>query len=92
MSDFINLIDLALEENAPLGLFNVSTGVGHSIHDVFCAVCNYLEIETPEVPIAPIGSDDIAEVVLDPAETEVAFNWRAKFDFQSTIQNQLRVV
>ena len=64
--------------------------MGNSIHDVFCEVCNYLELEIPEVPISPIGSDDIAEVVLDPSETEVAFNWRAKFDFKSTIQNQLQ--
>ena len=35
MSDFVKLMDLALEDNAPIGVFNVSTGKGHSIYDVF---------------------------------------------------------
>ena len=45
MSDFLRLMESTLTENSPLGLFNVSTGIGHSIHDVFIAVCDYLEID-----------------------------------------------
>ena len=89
INDFLRLIDLALEESAPLGIFNVSTGLGYSIYEVFCAVCEYLEIDTPEVPRLPVGDDDVSEVVLDPSETEKAFNWKAIVNFSDTIHNQL---
>lgn len=90
MSDFLSLINLTLEEDAPTGVFNVSTGVGNSIHDVFLAVCSYLEIEPPDVPIVAVGDDDVREVVLDSSETEKAFNWKAQVSFEDTIFNQLK--
>ena len=90
MTDFLRLIDQALEESAPLGIFNVSTGLGYSIYDLFCAVCEYLDIDMPEVPRLPVGDDDVSEVVLDPSETEKAFNWKATVNFKDTIHNQLR--
>lgn len=90
IGDFLRLMDLALGESSPLGLFNVSTGLGYSIYEVFCAVCEYLEIDTPEVPRLPVGDDDVSEVVLDPSKTEMAFNWKAKVNFKDTIHNQLK--
>ena len=90
MSDFLNLIDIAIDPDAPTGVFNVSTGVGHSIHDVFKAVSSYLGIDSPDVPITPVGDDDVHEVVLDPSETEKAFDWKANVSFQDTISNQLK--
>ncbi len=90
MSDFLKLMDRAIQEEAPSGVFNVSTGVGNSIYDVFSVVSSYLNIDTPEVPIVPAGGDDVAEVVLDPAETEKAFNWKANVNFEETITNQLQ--
>ena len=90
MTDFLRLIDQALEDSAPLGIFNVSTGLGYSIYDLFCAVCEYLEIDMPEVPRLPVGDDDVSEVVLDPSKTEKAFNWKATVKFKDTIHNQLR--
>ena len=90
MSDFLNLMDKAFQEKAPSGVFNVSTGVGNTIHDVFSVVCSYLNIDVPEVPVVPAGDDDVAEVVLDPVETEKAFNWKANVNFEETINNQLQ--
>ncbi len=90
MSDFLNLMDLAINNDSPTGVFNVSTGVGYSIYDVFKAVSSYLVIDTPEVPIEPVGDDDVPKVVLDPTETEKAFNWKAIVEFQDTISNQLK--
>ena len=90
MTDFLRLMDLALDESAPIGKFNVSSGLGYSIYDVFCAVCEYLEIDIPEVPKMPVGDDDVPEVVLDPSVTEKTFNWKAKINFKDTIHNQLK--
>lgn len=89
MADFFSLMDLVLADDAPTGVYNVSTGVGSSIKDVYDEVAAYLGITAPEVPIVPPGSDDVPTVVLDPALTESTFGWRAEHDFRSTIRRQL---
>lgn len=90
INDFFSLMDRILTEEFATGVYNVSSGMGHSIHEVFEAVCTYLEISTPDVPILPVGDDDVREVVLDPAKTHEAFDWQAKVSFTETIHNQLR--
>ena len=90
MGDFFELMDIVLRDDAATGVFNVSTGEGRSILDVFQTVADYLGIEAPEVPVVPVGADDVAQVVLDPSATEKAFGWKAKKGFQETIHNQLK--
>lgn len=89
MSDFLSLMDVVIETGAPTGLFNVSTGAGNSIKDVYDTVAKYLNIDPPDVPIVPVGDDDVPEVVLDPSETEKVFGWKAAIDFEQTIFRQL---
>ena len=90
MSDFLKLMDLVLMKDSPVGIFNVSTGLGYSILDIFQVVVDYLGIEKPEIPVEPVGVDDISNVVLDPSETLNAFGWEAKVSFEETILNQLK--
>jgi len=90
ISDFFSLMDDVLKVDAPTGVFNVSTGEGQTIHDVYLVVAHYLGIDPPEVPIVPAGEDDVAQVVLDPSATRMAFGWNAKVNFEDTIVNQLR--
>jgi nucleoside-diphosphate-sugar epimerase len=89
INDFFAIMDRVLEIDAPVGVFNVSTGEGRSIHDVFHAVAKFLDIKTPQVPIVPPSNDDVPKVVLDPSKTEEVFGWRAKVGFEDTIFNQL---
>ncbi len=90
MSDFLLLMDKALVVGAPTGAFNVSTGQGYSIKDIFDTVVSYLGIELDEpVKVVPPGDDDVPAVVLDPSETERAFEWKAKVDFKQTIYRML---
>ena len=89
MEDFLTLMDKVIETDAPTGVFNVSTGVGASIKDVFDAVAKYLNITPPEVPILPVGDDDVPSVILDPSVTETTFGWKASYDFEATINRQL---
>lgn len=90
MSDFFSLMDIVLEVDAPTGVFNVSTGEGRSILNVFQAVAAYLGMPTPDVAIVPAGEDDVSCVVLDPAETENIYGWRAQKGFLETISAQLQ--
>ncbi|WP_374300544.1 NAD-dependent epimerase/dehydratase family protein [Ferrovibrio sp.] len=91
MEDFFALMDLVMADGGPTGLFNVSTGEGRSIKDVFDAVVTYLGISLSEpVPVVPPGADDVPAVVLDPSETERAFGWTARIGFTETIERLLR--
>lgn len=89
MEDFLSLMDKALDTKAPTGVFNVSTGAGSSIKEVFDTVAEYLQITPPEVPIVPVGDDDVPAVVLDPSKTEKEYGWKAKFGFKEIIHRQL---
>lgn len=89
MADFFAIVDRALEDDAPTGVFNVSTGEGHTILDVYRAVASHLGITSPEVDVVPPGADDVPAVVLDPSVTEREFGWRARIAFAETIQRQL---
>ena len=91
MSDFLSLIDHIINNKQSVkGIFNVSTGEGHSIKEIFDIVANYLKLNLEKEPlILPVGDDDIKTVVLDPKITEEFFSWRAKVDFKDIIINQL---
>ena len=90
MEDFFSLMDIVLNPETLTGVYNVSTGEGHTIKDVFAAVATYLGMTAPEVPVVPPEVDDVPAVVLDPAETERIFGWKATRCFQETIQGQLQ--
>ncbi len=89
MEDFLDVLKIILENEIPSGAYNVSTGVGSSIKEVFDCVVEHLNIKAPEVPIVPVGADDVRAVVLDASLTEKIFNWKAKYNFKQTIKRQL---
>lgn len=90
ISDFFSLINKVLKPDASTGIYNVSTGKGRSIRDVYLAVSNYLGIIPSDILVVPTGVDDVPSVILDPFATEKAFDWRAQVDFEEVIANQLR--
>jgi nucleoside-diphosphate-sugar epimerase len=90
ISDFLALMDVVMEADAPGGVFNVSTGEARSIKEVFDTVARYLGMTPPDVPIVAPESDDVPTVVLDPSETARILGWQAKVSFEETINRQLR--
>lgn len=90
MSDFLELMDLVLAANES-GIYNVSTGEGQNIHEVFKVVARHLGMAgvTPAA-INPPGDDDVAALVLDPSETTRVFGWTAKVGFEQTVLRMLR--
>lgn len=89
MSDFLALMDLLLGREAR-GVFNVSTGEGHTIKEIFDEVAAYLGVTLKEpVPVVPPGADDVKAMVLDPSRTEAALGWKARVGFKETIRRQL---
>ena len=89
MSDFLSFMDLAIEADAPTGIFNLASGEVHSIKEIFDIVTDYLGLGVKEVPVVPPAADDVPVVHLDATETTNAFNWSAKIGFADTIRRQL---
>jgi UDP-glucose 4-epimerase len=90
MDDFFEIMDLAMADGAPTGIYNVSTGTGHTIKEIFDIVVDHLGIELSEpVPDVPPGADDVPAVVLDPSTTIRDFGWTPKYSFAETIRRML---
>ena len=91
MEDFLAITERALEDDAPVGRFNVSTGTGHTIREIFRIVAAHLGLDpNQEVPEVDPGPDDVPAVVLDPSATAVAFGWRPRYGFEDIIGRVLR--
>ncbi|MGB0370670.1 MAG: NAD-dependent epimerase/dehydratase family protein [Opitutales bacterium] len=90
IDDFIRLIEQLLGAGPQVGVFNVSTGEGKSIKDIFDAVATFLGLEIEAPPIVPVGEDDIETVVIDPSDTEAILGWRATTPFETLIEKQLK--
>ena len=90
MEDFLTIVDLAMSANAPTGIFNVSTGTGHTVKEIFDIVVEHLgiELDRPVDEVDP-GSDDVPAVVLDPSLTMTAFGWTPRYGFRETIRRML---
>lgn len=89
MNDFVALMDIVIRDGAPTGVFNVSTGEGHTIKEIFDLVAAHLGLSEERVPAVPPGKDDVPAVVLDPSHTEQTFQWKAKASFSEMINRQL---
>ena len=89
MSDFVAFMDLAIQPNSPIGIFNLSSGEAHSIKEIFDHVADYLGLGKIEAPVVPAEADDVPVVVLDSSETHKAFGWKAQVPFAEIISKQL---
>ncbi|MBV8270941.1 MAG: NAD-dependent epimerase/dehydratase family protein [Cupriavidus sp.] len=90
MEDFLALMDQLLGETVPAGVYNVSTGEGHSIKEIFDIVADHLRLSNIEQPpIVPPGADDVPAVVLDASFTNATLGWHAEHNFEQTIRRQL---
>ena len=90
MSDFFAAMDRVMAADAPTGIFNVSSGVGHTIRDIYDAVRAHLSLPPdPDVKVVPVGDDDVPAVVPDPGRTTEILGWRAQIPFAETIRRML---
>ena len=90
MSDFMSLMEILFSNPSAKGIYNVSTGKGNTILDIFNEVAKHLGIHDakPDAIVEP-GPDDIASVVLDPTKTMSDIGWTAKVGFEETISRML---
>jgi len=90
MDDFFSIMDLVMADDAPTGVFNVSTGVGHTIKEIFDVVVDHLKITLKEpVPEVEPDKDDVPKVVLDASTTRARFGWQPRYSFEQTVRRML---
>jgi nucleoside-diphosphate-sugar epimerase len=90
ISDFNTAVDLVMAQPSVTGVFNVGSGEGHSVVEIYDIVRGHLGLAPdPGVRIEPIGPDDVAEVVLDPTKTKKALGWKATVNFNTTLDRML---
>ncbi len=90
MEDFFTIVDAVLRPDAPSGVYNVSTGTGHTIKEIFDLVVEHLGVVLRDpVPEVDPGADDVPAVVLDPSGTMEAFGWRPRYAFREIILRML---
>jgi UDP-glucose 4-epimerase len=90
MDDFFSVMDIVMRDDAPTGIFNVSTGTGHTIKDIFDIVVDHLGVTLKEpVPEVEPGADDVPAVVLDPSHTIATLGWKPQYTFEQTIRRML---
>ncbi|MBO8234257.1 NAD-dependent epimerase/dehydratase family protein [Prochlorococcus marinus XMU1419] len=89
IDDFLDLIKSILEKPSINGVFNVSTGKGSSIFEIYQYISKFLGKNSQEIKIKEIQNDDIEELVLDPKETEDKFGWVAKRGLEEMLNKQL---
>jgi nucleoside-diphosphate-sugar epimerase len=90
MSDFLAMMDLAVQTDAATGAFNVASGEAHFIKEIFGLVARHLGVDAGDVPVVPPAADDVPVVALDASETTRAFGWKPKVGFEETIRKQLQ--
>ena len=88
ISDFLALLDLVLQSGIKKGVFNVSSGTGNSIKEVFASIAKHIGVNSPKVSELDVGEDDVKEVVLDPSTTQKTFGWKRKVSFEEIIKRQ----
>ena len=91
IQDFLALLGLIFESAEPENsAYNVSTGVGHSIQEVFEAVKIALDSPDARAELIPLGPDDISSVVLDSSITQQRFSWRPQTTLDNMVARQVK--
>ena len=68
MSDFVAAIDRFMGDDPPTGAFNIASGQGHAIREIYDLVRAHLGLPAdPSVKVVPVGDDDVP-VVVTPRE------------------------
>lgn len=79
VQDLIDVLELAMHGKGASGAYHVSSGSDHAIKDLFDATVAALGIELGgEIEVRPRSPNDAYTILLDPAETEREFGWRAR--------------
>jgi len=86
LKDFLKVIDISIDEQTTNGIFNISSGEGISVKQIYDQIVDFLEIKQSKEPkILEVGKDDIETVILDPSETKKILGWETSTTFNEDL-------
>ena len=85
IEDFLDALDKFLQKESPNGPFNISSGKGVSMPQIYEIVASALG-KQPDLEVVDPQSDDIPEIVLDASETSRAIGWQARVPLTESIE------
>jgi UDP-glucose 4-epimerase len=90
ISDLVDVLIRAVDGAGQPGPYHVSTGSDYSIGELFATTTEALGIELDRsVEVRERGPDDAYSILLDPTETEAAFDWRAETPLKQGVQSAI---
>jgi len=87
VDDLLDLVIMAIDGQGN-GAYHVSSGRDVNIADMYYAICEAMGVERP-VTIKRRGKDDVKTILLDPALTEIQFNWKASTPLSKGIKKAI---
>jgi len=87
VDDLLDLVIMAIDGEGQ-GAYHVSSGRDVNIADLYYAICEALNVERP-VKVTRRGEDDVKTILLDPALTEIEFNWKANTPLSDGIKKAI---
>jgi UDP-glucose 4-epimerase len=88
IADFLSALEKVINLSSPSGVFNISTGVGTSMMQIYEMVSEYLNSQVLPKKSKP-SEDDISELVLDPSESFKLLDWKASVEIGQSIKSCL---
>lgn len=87
LKDFLHLIDISLEDQYSNGIFNISSGEGISVKQIYDQIVDFLGIKQIKEPkILEVGKDDIETIILDPSITKKILGWEVSTSFNEDLK------
>jgi UDP-glucose 4-epimerase len=88
IDDFMRALDIVIDGDSPSGVFNISSGKGVSMPEIYKIVEKLLDVDGV-LEISETQKDDIPEIVLDPGETKRTLGWQATVPLEDSIKKCL---
>lgn len=88
VDDVVNLIFIGLNTNKE-GHYHICTGKDISIEEIYMQIKHAMKIENSLVEYQEVKSDDAKQILLDPTQTLVDFDWTHKVDISQGIASTI---
>ncbi|MDD4309330.1 MAG: GDP-mannose 4,6-dehydratase [Candidatus Cloacimonetes bacterium] len=82
VNDAVNAIKLALEYNLEFGIFNIGSGVSHSVKDIVDIVGQICKTEFEVTYSNHVRKNEISSIECDYSEITRVMNWSPKVSFE----------
>lgn len=91
IDDLVDCVMKAIDGTGASGAYHISSGSDFSIKELYDATIKALGMdERAEVEVRPRNPDDAFTILLDPSETERAFDWRTTTSLEDGVAKAIR--